>query len=192
MRTAYHGSQVDRQGSTKRGHRDVPVLLTYDMETYMDDERKQWLGEDILLRYPPRVIDAEQLRDSPESLSIMGDAPGLIIENVDSWLQYWPVGKIYEPWLDVGRVLVSWGALALVSYPDICLAIAAHASSQEFQSGDIQQQVAGHLELEAAISSCVRFKDVGSLSLDTFLARQITEVKLVRNLYIRPDKPGLA
>lgn len=158
----------------------------------MDDERKQWFREDILLRYPPKVIDAEQLRDSPESLSILGEAPGLVIENVDTWLQYWPIGKSFEPWLDVGQVLVSWGALALVSYPDICLAIAAHASTQDFHSGDIQHRVAGHLELEAAISSCVRFKNVGSLSLNTFLARQLTEVKLVRDLYIRPDKPGLA
>lgn len=192
MRTAYHRSQVERQGSTKRGHACVPVLLMYEMETYMDDTRKGWFSDDILLRYHPKVIDAQELRDCPESLSIMGDAPGLIIENVDTWLQHWPIARTYEPWLDVGRVLISWGALALVSYPDICLAIAAHASTTDFHSGDIQHRHAGHMEREAAISSCVRFKNVGSLSLDTFLARQITEVKLVRDLYIRPDEPGLA
>lgn len=158
----------------------------------MDDTWKDWLDEDILLRYPPRVIDAELLRNNPGSLKILGDAPGLIIENMDGWLPDSKNAPQLEPWLDVGRVFVSWGALALVPYTDICLAVAAHASTQHFHTGDLQLGNAAYLDREAAISSCVRFKNVGSLCLDTFLARQITEVKLVRDLYIRPDEPGIA
>ncbi len=143
------------------------------------------VDEDVVMKYWPTVVDMKLLRDCTSCFEISGDAPAIIMENADDWIADYAEGL--SPWLHVGDAVVSWGALALVPYPDICRAFVLHACSEDFYSGDILDRNANALEKNAAICTWVRFENVGMITFETYLAQSKTEVKLIRDLAVVPD-----
>ncbi len=156
----------------------------------MEGSKKERLvDEDVVMKYWPTVVDMKLLRNCTSSFEISGDAPAIIMENADDWIADNAEGLI--PWLHVGNTVVSWGALALVPYPDICRALVLHACSKDFYSGDILDRNANAPENNAAICTWVRFENVGMITFETYLAQCKTEVKLIRDLYLRPNVTGV-
>lgn len=140
--------------------------------------------KDVVLKYRPTTVDMETLRECSNIFEVSGDSPALVISEADNWLEDFAKGR--NLWLKVGDAVISWGALTLVPYPDLCRGLVEHACAEHFESGDIFDRNAHADEKSAAICTWVRFAEAGTLTYETYLAEQKTEVKLVRDLYVRP------